>query len=40
VHLTSVSVAKPANFQINDEQTPQASMEENEINPEPGVIQT
>jgi hypothetical protein len=40
VHLARVSVAELAYFQVNDEQTPQAPMEENEINPEPGVIQT
>lgn len=40
VHLACVSVAELADFQINDEQTPQTPMEENEINPESCVVQT
>jgi len=40
VHLARVRVSESAHFEVNDDQTAQTAMKENEVDAEPCIIQT
>jgi hypothetical protein len=40
VHLPGIGVAELAYLEVDDDQTPQATVKEEEIDTEPGVIET
>ena len=40
VHLAGVRVAEPADLEVDDQQAAQPAVKEQQINAEPGVIQT